>query len=278
MDGHKTGHYLDQCREPTPGCSLRARRAKVMDAFSYDGLFGIRAALAGAEDVGAVSGPVRVTVGERVMRNAERNGVAHKRDASSEANVDARPQASRRARERRYGLVVVDPPASARNRREAQGAARGYRELNQRAMEITEPGGVLVTASCSYNVQRASEFLTNTSPQASFLRPAARRACFEHDRGSSRPLGPPDPARERLPQVRLREALIHARSRQRRVSREMPEGSDDGHAARAPRAATAGPARRGGTQPRAGAARSATPRPCSREGDRIEVVTLVGGG
>jgi 23S rRNA (cytosine1962-C5)-methyltransferase len=68
----------------------------------------------------------------------------------------------------RYDLAIVDPPAFARNRREAEGAARGYRELNLRALTLLAEGGHLVTCSCSYNV-RAADFL-------SFLAEASRDA------------------------------------------------------------------------------------------------------
>ena len=89
---------------------------------------------------------------ERALRNAERNGVAA-RVAVERANAmhDLRDRA---ARGERYGMVVVDPPAFARSRRELEGALRGYRELNRRALALCEAGGVLVSASCSHNVGR----------------------------------------------------------------------------------------------------------------------------
>jgi 23S rRNA (cytosine1962-C5)-methyltransferase len=151
--GHKTGHYLDQ-RENRAGAARFARGARVLDAFSYDGLFGIRAALAGAREVLCLDQSQEAL--ERALRNAERNGVAGQvRVAKANAMHDLRARAE--AGER-YQLVIVDPPAFARSRREAEGALRGYRELNRRALALLEPGGVLVTASCSHNVARG-EFL-----------------------------------------------------------------------------------------------------------------------
>ena len=148
-EGHKTGHYLDQT-ENRRRAARHAAGCDVLDAFSYDGLFGIRAALAGAKSVLCLD--QSVAAGERALRNAERNGVADRvRFERANAMLDLK----RRGREgERYGLVVVDPPAFARNKKEAAGAGLGYRELNQRAMGLVEPGGVLVTASCSYNVKR----------------------------------------------------------------------------------------------------------------------------
>ena len=148
LAGHKTGHYLDQ-RENRTKAALRAREARVLDAFCYDGLFGIRAALAGASSVLGLDQSEGAL--ERARANAERNGVLdrmtfRKADCMTELRALARD-------EHRFGLVVVDPPAFARNRREVAGAARGYTELNRRAMSLVEPGGTLVSASCSYNVQ-----------------------------------------------------------------------------------------------------------------------------
>jgi len=154
LEGHKTGHYLDQVENRVRAAEQAAGR-RVLDAFSYDGLFGIRAALAGAESVVCLD--QSEPAGERLRRNAERNGVA---DRVSFAKANAMNALRERAGAgERYGLVVLDPPAFARNRREAAGAARGYRELNRRGIDLTEPGGVLVTASCSYNLRR-DDFLS----------------------------------------------------------------------------------------------------------------------
>ena len=148
-EGHKTGHYLDQS-ENRREVARFAKGRHVLDAFSYDGLFGIRAALAGAEDVLCLD--QSQSAGERCLRNAERNGVADRvRFEKVNAMHDLR---DRQARGEHYGLVVVDPPAFARNKREAEGAARGYRELNRRALSLTGPGGICFSASCSYNIDR----------------------------------------------------------------------------------------------------------------------------
>jgi len=152
-EGHKTGHYLDQ-RENRAHAAGFGRDGRVLDAFSYDGLFGIRAALAGARDVLCMDQSQDAL--ERALRNAERNGVAGKlRVARANAMHDLRDRA---AAGERYELVVVDPPAFARSRREVEGALRGYRELNRRALELVAEGGVLVSASCSHNIGRG-EFL-----------------------------------------------------------------------------------------------------------------------
>lgn len=176
LTGHKTGHYLDQ-RENRRRAAELARGRSVLDVFSYDGLFGLRAALAGAERVLCLDQSAPAL--ERARRNAERNGVAQ---IVATAKADALDELRARARgSERFGLVIVDPPAFARNRAQVEGAARGYVELNRRALELVEPLGHLVSASCSYNV-RAWEFVDFLA-QAAVA--AGRTAWLEELRGAA---------------------------------------------------------------------------------------------
>ncbi len=163
LEGHKTGHYLDQ-RENRRLAARGAEGSRVLDAFSYDGLFGIRAALAGAREVVCVD--QSEAAGERLLRNAERNGVAGRvRFERADAMRDLR---RRSAAGERYDLVVADPPAFARNRRELAGAERGYVELARRAIELALDGGRVVLASCSH--------LVRTEAFVRYLRAGAARA------------------------------------------------------------------------------------------------------
>lgn len=147
LAGHKTGHYLDQ-RENRRRAGALAAGADVLDAFSYDGLFGVRAALGGARSVVCVD--QSEAAGARVLANARRNRVE---DRVTFVRANCMDDLRRRADAREsYGLVVVDPPAFAKSRREIAGAARGYIELNSRALRLAAPGGWVVSASCSYNV------------------------------------------------------------------------------------------------------------------------------
>jgi len=145
QSGHKTGHYLDQRDNRRLAASFACGKS-VLDVFSYDGLFGVRAALAGAQRVLCLDQSAKA--GERCLENAARNGVA---DRLGFEKVDAMGDLRDRAqRGERWGMVVLDPPAFARNKRELPGALRGYRELNLRGMQLLEPGGLLVSASCSH--------------------------------------------------------------------------------------------------------------------------------
>jgi len=161
--GHKTGAYLDQ-RSNRVKAASSARGQRVLDAFSYDGLFAIHAAVAGAESVTCLEQNQAAI--ERLKRNAERNGVADRVHAERSQCMQALRTLSEG--DDRFGLVIVDPPAFARNKREVEGAERGYVELNRRAFALAEPDGLVVSASCSYNV-RSHEFVR-------FLASAARLA------------------------------------------------------------------------------------------------------
>ncbi len=176
LAGHKTGHYLDQ-RENRALAARGAAGRRVLDAFSYDGLFGIRAALAGASEVLCLD--QSEAAGERVLANAESNGVA---DRVRFERVNAMRDLRRRAQEgERYDLVIVDPPAFARNRKELVGAERGYVELNRRALELLADDGRLVSATCSHLVGR--ETFVGYLAAASLA--AGRPAWVEHLRGAA---------------------------------------------------------------------------------------------
>ncbi|HET7745782.1 MAG TPA: class I SAM-dependent rRNA methyltransferase, partial [Vicinamibacteria bacterium] len=145
--GQKTGLFLDQ-REN----HLMAReyaRGHVLDAFTYNGGFGLSVA-ARAERVLAVD--VSEEAVKRVQRNAERNRLS---------NVEAREgnvfDVLRELHEdgQRFDTVVLDPPAFAKSKDAVERARRGYKDINLRALRILKPGGVLITCSCSYHVHEA---------------------------------------------------------------------------------------------------------------------------
>ena len=92
----------------------------------------------------------------RGAANAALNGLGNIEWREADAFETLRALA--RARER-FDTIVLDPPAFAKSRRAVQGALRGYREINLRAMRSLAPGGTLLTASCSFHV-RLPDFLT----------------------------------------------------------------------------------------------------------------------
>ncbi len=142
--GQKTGHFLDQQENRgriRPYCPGRT----VLDLCSHTGGFAIHAALYGAASVKAVD--VSADALAMLRRNAELNGVGD-RIRTVEANVFDLVKAYEDAG-RRFGLVICDPPAFAKSRKALEAAYRGYKELNLRCIKLTEPGGFLVSCSCS---------------------------------------------------------------------------------------------------------------------------------
>jgi 23S rRNA (cytosine1962-C5)-methyltransferase len=147
IGGQKTGAFLDQ-REN----HLRAgeyARGRCLDCFSYAGGFALHLARR-AEQVIAVEmqAPAVALLRENAALNraenlevVEANAFDYLRDRSDE--------------EPAFDLVVLDPPAFAKNKEALPGARRGYKEINLRALQILRPGGVLVTASCSYHMAEA---------------------------------------------------------------------------------------------------------------------------
>ena len=143
-NGQKTGHFLDQ-QENRGRLKPYAKGKTVLDLCCCTGGFSIHAALYGARSVEAVD--VSEEALALVRRNAALNGVEQVL-TTTQANVFdlARAYADEG---RQYGLIICDPPAFAKSRRAVDGAYRGYKELNLRCMKLAEPGGVLVTCSCS---------------------------------------------------------------------------------------------------------------------------------
>lgn len=142
--GQKTGLFLDQ-RENREA-ALRYARGRLLDAFSYNGGFALALARQ-CESVRAVD--ISEDAVAQIRANATRNGLT---------NVEARAMNvfdELRELERvgaRFDTIVLDPPAFAKNKASVPKALSGYKEINLRALKLLEPGGFLVTCSCSYNV------------------------------------------------------------------------------------------------------------------------------
>jgi 23S rRNA (cytosine1962-C5)-methyltransferase len=142
--GQKTGLFLDQ-RENREA-ALRYARGRLLDAFSYNGGFALALAPR-CESVLAVD--ISEDAVARIRENAVRNRVT---------NLEARAMNvfdELRELERlgtRFDTIVLDPPAFAKNKASIRKALTGYKEINLRALKLLEPGGFLITCSCSYNV------------------------------------------------------------------------------------------------------------------------------
>ncbi len=144
--GQKTGFYLDQ-RPARKRVMELARERRVLDLCSYQGAFALAALAGGARSALAVDQAVDAL--ELATAAAERNGLAPLKTLC--ANVfDLLRELRHEANS--YDLVILDPPAFAKSRKEREGALRGYRDLNRLAMRVLAPGGLLLTCSCSHHV------------------------------------------------------------------------------------------------------------------------------
>jgi 23S rRNA (cytosine1962-C5)-methyltransferase len=146
--GQKTGMFIDQ-RENRVRVGQLARGARVLDCYAYAGGFALQAARGGAATVTAVDSSARAVT--RIDAHAAANGV---KVETVEADVFRFLET---ATPRAYDLVIVDPPKFARARKDLDAARKGYERLNALALGALAPGGLLVTCSCSQNVD-AVEF------------------------------------------------------------------------------------------------------------------------
>lgn len=137
--GQKTGFFLDQ-RENRRMARTLAAGKRVLNLFSYSGAFGVYASAGGAAAVTNVD--VSAPAVGQSRENHELNGFA------GEHVVADAFQYVRRTREK-FDLIVCDPPAFAKSRSEVDRAARGYKDVNLHAMKMVEPGGQMLTFSCS---------------------------------------------------------------------------------------------------------------------------------
>ena len=148
--GQKTGLFLDQRENRLAAAAFS--RGEVLDAFAYQGAFAMHLA-PGAQRVTLVeSSGAALAVAKD---NAGLNGFDHL--DLVKANVFAFLKEAVAAG-RRFDCISLDPPAFAKSRRDRDAAYKGYKEINRRAFQLLNPGGVLVTCSCSYNLSEP-EFL-----------------------------------------------------------------------------------------------------------------------
>jgi 23S rRNA (cytosine1962-C5)-methyltransferase len=148
LGGQKTGSFLDQRENYL--AAAKYGNGKALDCFTSTGGFGLHLA-------------DRCDSVEAVDSSAEALATAVKnRAANAITNVEFREAdvfdllAGYSSARREFSIVVLDPPAFAKSRASLEGALRGYKEINLRALRLLGPGGVLVTCSCSHHVSEAA--------------------------------------------------------------------------------------------------------------------------
>lgn len=145
-NGQKTGFFLDQ-KYNRAAVARIAKGKRVLDCFTHTGSFGLNAALGGAEHVTCVD--ISEAALEMAKENAVRNGLDGKIDFLCADVFDLLTElAERKCRD--YDFIILDPPAFTKSRQTVQAAARGYKEINLKAMKLLPRGGYLATCSCSH--------------------------------------------------------------------------------------------------------------------------------
>ena len=147
LEGQKTGYFLDQSANRAAVASY-AKDRRVLDCFCHVGSFAIHAAAAGASSV------LGVDISEDAVQMAVENAVLNNLDERCRFKVAnafdfLRDQVGRKES---YDLVILDPPAFTKSKSALEGALRGYKEINLRALKLLPPGGILATCSCSYHL------------------------------------------------------------------------------------------------------------------------------
>ncbi len=195
LAGQKTGWFFDQRQNRGFVAAIARGGARVLDLYCYTGGFSVQAARSGAAEVVGIDRSEPALALRRRGRGAERASTTSAAFRRGEAFGEA---ARLDAEGERFDIVIADPPAFAKSRKEAAAALRGYRKLARLAAAVTARGGILFLASCSYNVGEA-EFaeavrrgLADAGRNGRIIRTAGA--------GPDHPVHPVA-ARDRLPQI-----------------------------------------------------------------------------
>lgn len=145
INGQKTGFFLDQ-KYNRQAVARIAPGMRVLDCFTHTGAFALNAAKAGAQSVTAVD--VSADALELAKANAKRNGLENMSFVKADVFQLLTDLADNRRRD--FDFIILDPPAFTKSSSTVKNAARGYKEINLKAMKLLPRGGYLATCSCSH--------------------------------------------------------------------------------------------------------------------------------
>ena len=148
--GQKTGWYYDH-RQNRQRLMHYAKGKRVLDMFSYIGAWGVQALKAGADEV--VCSDASATFLEQAGENAELNGLADRYTGLAGDAFDVLK--ALREEDEKFDIVVLDPPAFIKRRKDFKEGSQAYQRLNRLAMQVVSEGGMLVSASCSHHMPAA---------------------------------------------------------------------------------------------------------------------------
>lgn len=146
LQGQKTGWFYDQ-RNNRARLKPYVKGARILDVFSYLGSFAVHACQYGAASVTCVDSSK--TACEQTLKNAELNGFKGKITVRCEEAFDALKALQKEAK---FDVVLIDPPAFIKKKKDFQAGCRAYQKLNQLALSCLKPGGILFTSSCSMHL------------------------------------------------------------------------------------------------------------------------------
>lgn len=171
-NGQKTGYFLDQ-QDNRRAIQHIVKGADVLEAFCYTGTFSCHAGYYGAKSV------LGLDISEHAVATARRNAELNNlQDICRFQAVNAFDQLKQWTKEdKKFDVVILDPPAFTKSRENIQKAITGYKEINLRGMKLLKPGGFLVTASCT-NLVNPSMFLETIDMAAKDARKKLRQVLF----------------------------------------------------------------------------------------------------
>ena len=171
-NGQKTGYFLDQ-QDNRKAIEHIVKGADVLGAFTYTGTFEIHAACYGAKSVLGID--ISENAVQQANQNAALNGVENICKFQTANAFDVLKEWSKE--EKRYDVVMLDPPAFTKSRETIQKAIAGYKEINLRGIKLIKPGGFLVTSSCT-SLVNAELFLQTIDMAAKDAKRKLRQVTF----------------------------------------------------------------------------------------------------
>lgn len=192
--GQKTGWFYDH-RVARGRLAPWVKDQSVLDVYSYIGGWGVQAAAFGASEVCCLDSSAQALQG--VAHNAVLNDVQDR--VSSRRGSAAETMATMRDEGLQYDVVILDPPAFVQRRKDLKKGITAYRRINQLALQLLRPGGLLVSASCSMHLSRLD--LIGAMQQAAVRAASELRIVEQYGQGPDHPVHPAIPETEYLKSV-----------------------------------------------------------------------------
>ncbi|WP_296802300.1 class I SAM-dependent rRNA methyltransferase [Thiolapillus sp.] len=183
FEGQKTGWFFDQASNRRRLLPWVAGK-RVLDLFSYAGAWGVRAAKGGATAVTCVDSSEKALA--LATRNAALNGLSDKLDTLRSDSLSALKELKHAGE--RFDIVLVDPPAFIKRKKDLKEGTLAYRRINEAAISVLRKDGLLVSSSCSYHMEEAR--MLQTLQQASRHRDRSMQLVERGQQGPDHPIHP----------------------------------------------------------------------------------------